>query len=132
MINIINLSKSYGKKVLFNNLSLTINPNEKIGLIGPNGAGKTTLFSLILGDTEPSSGNIAVNKNIRIGYLPQESSFHSERTVLSELTEGDKTVMQLKKEKEELEESNDAGLDRYGEILHKLETLGYFELEHKA
>jgi len=71
MITISNLSKSYGKKVLFNNLSLTINPGEKVGLIGPNGAGKTTLFSIILGDTEPSSGNIQVNKNIRTGYLPQ-------------------------------------------------------------
>ncbi len=132
MIIINNLSKSYGKKVLFNNLSLAINPGEKIGLIGPNGAGKTTLFSLILGDTEPSSGNIQVNKNIRIGYLPQESSFRSERTVLSELTEGDKTVMQLKKEMEDLEGKNEAGSNRYGEILHNLETLGYFESEHKA
>jgi ATP-binding cassette subfamily F protein 3 len=132
MITISNLSKSYAKKVLFNNLSLTINPGEKVGLIGPNGAGKTTLFSLILGETESDSGNIQVNKNIRIGYLPQESSFHSERTVLSELTEGDKTVMQLKKEMQELEANNAAGQDRYGEILHNLETLGYFELEHKA
>jgi len=132
MININNLSKSYGKKVLFNNLSLTISPGEKIGLIGPNGAGKTTLFSLILGDTEPSSGNIQVNKNVRMGYLPQESSFRSERTVLSELTEGDRNIMQLRKEMEELEAKNEAGSDKYGEILHNLETLGYFELEHKA
>jgi ATP-binding cassette, subfamily F, member 3 len=132
MITILNLSKNYGKKVLFQNISLTINNGEKIGLIGPNGTGKSTLFSLILGETEPSSGDVQINRNLRIGYLPQESSFHSEHTVLSELTEGDKTIVALKKEKEELEDKNLAGTDRYGEVVHEMETLGYFDLEHKA
>jgi ATP-binding cassette subfamily F protein 3 len=132
MITISNLSKSYGKKVLFEDICLTINRGEKIGLIGPNGAGKSTLFYLILGETQTSSGDIQVNKNVSIGYLPQESSFHSEQTVIGELTEGDKTIIDLKKEKETLEADNEAGSDRYGEILHKLETLGYFQLEHKA
>ncbi|MCX5707745.1 MAG: ABC-F family ATP-binding cassette domain-containing protein [Candidatus Omnitrophica bacterium] len=132
MITILNLSKNYGKKILFQNISITINNGEKIGLIGPNGTGKSTLFSLLLGETEPSSGDVQVNRNLRIGYLPQESSFHSEHTVLSELTEGDKTIVALKKEKEELEDKNLAGTDRYGEVVHEMETLGYFELEHKA
>ncbi len=132
MISISNLSKNYGKKVLFNNLNLNINRGEKIGLIGPNGSGKSTLFSMILQENEPSLGSVQVNKGTRIGYLPQESSFKSEHTVLSELTEGDETVMRLKKEKYQLETDNQAGSDRYGEILHELEALGYFELEHKA
>lgn len=132
MIVINNLSKSYGKRVLFQNLSLTINPQEKIGLIGPNGAGKSTFFSLLLGESESTSGTIQCNKNIRIGYLPQESSFHSERTVIGELIEGDRTIVSLTREKEELENNNQAGSNRYGEVLHQLETLGYFELEHKA
>lgn len=132
MININNLSKSYGKKVLFENISLSINPGEKIGLIGPNGAGKSTFFYLLLNETEPSAGSIKVNKNIRIGYLPQESSFKSERTVLTELVEGDETIMRLKKEKEAMEQRDAAGEMRYGEILHDLEALGYFELEHRA
>lgn len=132
MIAINNLSKSYGKKVLFNNLNLTINRGEKIGLIGPNGTGKTTLFSIILGDIEPSAGSVNVIKNIRIGYLPQEASFKSQHTVLSEVAAGDAAVMRLKNEKEELEAKNAAGSSRYGEILHELETLGYFELEYKA
>ncbi len=132
MITILNLSKNYGKKILFQDISLTINNGEKIGLIGPNGTGKSSFFSLLLGETEPSSGDVQINRNLRIGYLPQESSFHSEHTVLSELTEGDKSVASLKAEKEELEDKNLAGTDRYGEVLHELETLGYFELEHKA
>ncbi len=132
MINITNLSKSYGKKVLFKNISLSINQGEKIGLVGPNGAGKTTLFSLILEEAEPSSGNIQVHKGIRIGYLPQESSFKSERTVLSEVTEGDDVMIRLEKEKVQLEAGGKADSKRYAEILHELEILGYFELEYRA
>ena len=132
MINISKLSKSYGRKVLFENISLSINNGEKIGLLGPNGAGKSTLFSMILGQTEPSSGTISINKNIRFGYLPQEASFSSEQTVLSELIEGDEEINRLNKEKEELEKRNLADSRRYGDILERLEALGYFELEHKA
>ena len=132
MINITNLSKNYGAKVLFENISLNINTGEKIGLIGPNGTGKSTLFSLILQETEASRGEVRVNKGVHIGYLPQEASFRSEHTVLAELTEGDDRLMRLKKEKEALESKNEAGSKRYGEILHELETLGFFELEHKA
>ncbi len=132
MISISNLSKSYGKKVLFDGVSLSINKGEKIGLIGPNGTGKSTLFSMILGEVEPSGGSVQVLKNIHIGYLPQESHFTSSRTVLNELTEGDERIVRLKKEKEALEAANEAGSMRYGEVLHDLEVLGFFELEHKA
>ena len=132
MINIIKLSKNYGPKVLFEDVSLNINQGEKIGLIGPNGTGKSTLFSMILQETEPSSGEVRLNKGVHIGYLPQEASFKSEHTVLAELTEGDERITRLKEEKERLESRNDAGSKRYGEILHELEILGFFELEHKA
>ncbi|MBU4252509.1 MAG: ATP-binding cassette domain-containing protein [Candidatus Omnitrophica bacterium] len=148
MINITNLSKNYGPKILFKDVSLNINQGEKIGLIGPNGTGKSTLFSLILQEIETSSGEVRLNKGVHIGYLPQEASFSrpdikvsggippeagtSERTVLAELTEGDERIMRFKKEKETLESANQAGSKRYGEILHDLETLGFFELEHKA
>jgi len=132
MININNLSKNYGSKVLFKDVSLNINQGEKIGLIGPNGTGKSTLFSLILQEIEASQGEVRLNKGVHIGYLPQEASFTSERTVLAELTEGDERIMSFKKEKEALESANRAGSARYGEILHELETLGFFELEHKA
>ncbi len=132
MISITNLSKNYGKKILFRDISFSVNDGEKVGLIGPNGTGKSTLFSLIRGECEPSAGEVQVNRNIRLGYLPQESAFSSTRTVLSEITEGDADIVRLHKEKNELEEKNAAGTMRYGEVLHELETLGYFELEHKA
>ena len=132
MINLANVSKNYGNRILFNNVNLSINDNEKIGLIGPNGAGKSTLFSIILQEAEPSSGKVQVNKNIRIGYLPQESSFKSNNTVLQELMEGDITLCNLKQEKDFLEKTNEAGSLRYADVMHSLEHLGYFELEYKA
>lgn len=132
MISLNGLSKYYGSKVLFEDICLNINKQEKVGLIGPNGAGKSTLFSLILQETEPSSGNIQVNKGLRIGYLPQESHFTSENTVLFEVSEGDPSIRRLKAEKERMEHDNEAGSKRYGDVLHELEVLDYFELEHKA
>ncbi|MDP1853303.1 MAG: ATP-binding cassette domain-containing protein [Candidatus Omnitrophota bacterium] len=132
MITIANLFKNYGEKALFENVSLSINKGEKVGLIGPNGSGKTTLFALILGQIEPSKGAIRVNKNTNIGYLAQEAGFKSEHLVLTEVVEGDEKIRQLKKEKQEMEDKNEAASSRYGEVLHELETRGYFELEHKA
>ncbi|MCK9614645.1 MAG: ATP-binding cassette domain-containing protein [Candidatus Omnitrophica bacterium] len=132
MIALHGLTKSYGKRDLFKDASITINRGEKIAFIGPNGAGKSTLFHIILGASEATSGSIQFNKNIRIGYLPQESSFHSERTVLQEIVEGDCEIARLKKEKEALEENNETATKHYGDIVHRLEALGFFELEYKG
>ena len=132
MITLMNISKSHGERRLLDGVNLQINSGEKIGLIGPNGAGKSTLFSIILGQTEASEGSVQTHKGLRIGYLPQETRFLSERTVLTEVTEGHALIEELRKEKKELEHTNQAHLSRYGDILHELEFLGYFKIEHKA
>ena len=132
MITINNITMGFTKRTLFKDVTLSIFPKEKIGLTGPNGAGKTTLFSIILGDIEPVSGNVQIQKNINIGYLPQESKFASDRTVMEELVEGDNRIRGLMNEKRELEDGNKADTDRYGDVLHQLEQLGIYELEHRA
>jgi len=81
MINIINLSKYYGTDTIFDNISLKINGNEKVGLVGPNGCGKTTLIKMITGDEEPSKGNIIIDKKLRIGYVPQYIEFEKDQTL---------------------------------------------------
>ncbi|MCP4130203.1 MAG: ABC-F family ATP-binding cassette domain-containing protein, partial [bacterium] len=83
MINIFGLNMNYGGQVLFEDLSLTINRGEKIGLVGRNGHGKSTLFQMILGDVEPHSGEITVPKNYRVGHLEQHINF-TRPTVLDE------------------------------------------------
>lgn len=132
MIAITNLTKNLNQRTLFKSVNLSIFPQERIGLTGPNGAGKTTLFSIILGETESSGGAVQMQKNLKIGYLPQEARFHSDRTVLEEVTSGDAYVRQLLQEKRYYEETNKADQARYGDILEELERLGLYEIEHRA
>ncbi|MBN1870187.1 MAG: ATP-binding cassette domain-containing protein [Candidatus Omnitrophica bacterium] len=132
MITINNITMGFAKRTLFKDVNLSIFPKERIGLTGPNGAGKTTLFSIILGQTEPLAGTIQVQKNINIGYLPQEAKFESKRTVMEELTSGDDRIRALKEEKRKLEDAQKADTDRYGDILHELEMMGVYEIEHKV
>lgn len=70
-MNIKNLCFSYGLQEIFDDVSLQININEKVGIIGVNGAGKSTLFKLIMGNLTPDSGKIILRNNNRIGFLPQ-------------------------------------------------------------
>ena len=72
MIQLQNIFLNYNGKVLFNDLSLRINENSRIGLVGNNGTGKTTLFQIILGKTSADRGTVEVPKNRTIGYLPQD------------------------------------------------------------
>lgn len=132
MITLNKLTMGFTQRTLFKDVSLSIFKNEKIGLTGPNGAGKTTLFSIILGEMQPLAGEVQIQKNVNIGYLPQEAHFSSERTVLEEITQGDSRIKTLLEEKRKLEDAHKADTDRYGDVLHALEQLGIYELEHKA
>jgi ATP-binding cassette, subfamily F, member 3 len=82
MIILSNLSKAYGPKTLFSEVSLRLLRGEKLGLVGPNGAGKTTLFSIILGELEADSGKVELERGKTIGFLPQESAPTADETVL--------------------------------------------------
>src|ERR1039457_4743770 len=74
------LSKSFGSRALFENISLGISEGERLGLIGPNGAGKSTLLRILSGQLEPDSGSISMRRNTRIGYVPQQTAFPAHRT----------------------------------------------------
>ena len=75
------LSKSFGSRTLFENISLGISEGERLGLIGPNGAGKSTLLKILCGRLEPDSGTISLRRATRVGYLPQDSDFPAGKTV---------------------------------------------------
>ncbi len=83
MIKAIDLSKSYGKQTLFENISFNINKKERVGLVGRNGQGKTTLFRLLLRQEEIDSGTISIPKNYIIAHLDQHIHFTKD-TVLNE------------------------------------------------
>lgn len=81
LINAFNISIKYLDKVLFKDASFVINDTDKIGLLGINGAGKSTLIKAILGEAELDSGIISRKKDLKIGYLPQESNFNELDTI---------------------------------------------------
>lgn len=132
MITLTNVSKNFDERMLMDDVTLSIFPNERIGLTGPNGAGKTTLFHMLTGEMQPSAGNIVVMKGIKIGYLPQEAHFDSRRTVMEEVTSGDDEIRALLDEKQKIENEDRCAEARYGDVLEKLEALGIYDLEHKA
>src|SRR5271170_1697027 len=82
MLTLSEISKAYGGRVLFNDVTLQLNREDRIGLVGPNGAGKSTLFSIILGDEEADSGKVMKERNVVLGYLPQESAPVGDETIL--------------------------------------------------
>ncbi len=87
MISVDNLTKSFGERLLFDDISFRINRRERVGLVGRNGHGKTTLFRMIMNQETPDSGSISIPRNYRIGYVTQTIDF-SKLSVLEEAMEG--------------------------------------------
>jgi ATP-binding cassette subfamily F protein uup len=75
ILNIQEISKAFGAKPLFQDVSFTVSEGDRIGLIGPNGSGKSTLLRILAGTEVPDSGNVAVRKRLRLSYVAQESKF---------------------------------------------------------
>ncbi len=83
MINVENVSKSYGAQTLFSGITFRLNQRERLGVVGRNGHGKTTLFRIIAGEEAPDGGSVGTPKNYRIGYVRQHLDF-TEQTLLQE------------------------------------------------
>ncbi|KEQ54886.1 energy-dependent translational throttle protein EttA [Sphingobium chlorophenolicum] len=84
-----NISKAYGDKLLFENLSFMLPPGGIVGVIGPNGAGKSTLFKLITGQEQPDSGEIDIGSTVRLGYVDQSRDhLDASKNVWEEVSDG--------------------------------------------
>jgi ATP-binding cassette subfamily F protein uup len=81
ILNAQGLSKSFGAVPLFRDISFTVSDGDRIGLIGPNGAGKSTLLKILAGEEDGDAGDVAIRKRARIGYVHQESTFASGKTI---------------------------------------------------
>jgi ATP-binding cassette subfamily F protein 3 len=90
MLTLADVSKSYGARVLFQDVSLFVSRTDRYGLVGPNGAGKSTLFNLILGEESPDSGTITWERGADFGFLPQESAPAGDESILHIATSGAK------------------------------------------
>ncbi|WP_417549438.1 energy-dependent translational throttle protein EttA [Methylophaga sp.] len=88
VIELHNVTKSYGDKLLFEDLSLTIPPGAIVGIIGPNGAGKSTLFRMITGEEKPDSGEIEIGSTVHLAYVNQSRELDGKKTVFEEIADG--------------------------------------------
>jgi sulfate-transporting ATPase len=92
VIELNNITKSYGDKLLFENLSLTIPPGAIVGIIGANGAGKSTLFRMISGEEQPDSGTIDIGSTVQIAYVNQARELDGKKTVFEEISDGNDMI----------------------------------------
>ncbi|HEX5633311.1 MAG TPA: ATP-binding cassette domain-containing protein, partial [Gemmatimonadales bacterium] len=141
MINFVDVSKQYGKQVLFVEASFQLNPGEKVGLVGPNGAGKTTVFRMITGEEGPDEGSVTVPKRISIGYYRQDIGEMSGRSVLDEAIAGSGNLGDLHHELKDLEaamsdparaDDMEQVLERFGHVQEEYERGGGYDLESRA
>ncbi len=99
VINIDGISKSYGDRLLIDNLTFKLPPGGIVGVIGPNGAGKTTLFRMLTGQEKPDSGTITIADNVNLGYVDQSrDSLDPNKTVYEEISGGNEILLLGKRE----------------------------------
>ncbi len=142
MISFSNISKQYGKQLIFVGASFQLNPGEKVGLVGPNGAGKTTLFRMAIGEETPDEGDVSVPKKLTIGYFRQDVEEMHGRSVLDEAIACSGRVGDLHHELEHLQQVMEGSrgeldemertLERFGEVQEEYEHLGGYTLEAQA
>jgi ATP-binding cassette, subfamily F, member 3 len=141
MIQIANVSKNYGSKVLYRNANFQINSGEKIGLVGPNGAGKTTVFRLIAGEEDPDEGHVVKTGKPVIGYFSQNIEEMKGRSALEEVKGAVGNIDGIKNRLEEIEQQLQEPMDddlmakvleEYGELQSQFEHMGGYDIESRA
>jgi len=127
VINVNNISVSFGGTTLFSDVSFSINENDKIALMGKNGAGKSTLLKIIAGVGKPTTGNVSGPKDAVIAYLPQHLLTKDNMTVFEETSKAFEEVYKMRDELEELNEQlnirTDYETDDYMKLIERVSEL---------
>ena len=123
MISVENLKVEFGVRPLFEDVSFVINKKDKIALVGKNGAGKSTLLKILAGIQKPTSGTVAVPRDVSVGYLPQVMVLSDERTVIEETEKAFDYINELQANiqrlNNELSERTDYESDSYMQLVDK-------------
>ncbi|MEJ2163077.1 MAG: ATP-binding cassette domain-containing protein, partial [Robiginitalea sp.] len=120
MLNVHDLSVSFGGEVLFQGISFRLNPGDRVGLVGKNGAGKSTMLKLIAGESQPDIGTISSDKGISVGYLKQDLEFSTGNTVVEEAYLAFEEIRRLEVELEEINRKLATREDYESEAYHQL------------
>src|SRR5687768_1253222 len=138
ILSLENVSKNYGFRPLFENVTLGLEDRDKIGIIGANGSGKTTLLKIIAGLEQPDTGRVARAKGKSLAYLSQNPPYDENLTVLETIFASSSGVMQLIRDYEDVCHDVAAGkhdaatLQRMSDLQHELEEGGGWEIETNA
>ncbi len=138
MLHLIDVTKTFGPRTLFEGLSWTITPGERIGLVGRNGMGKTTLFRIITGELGPDGGQVVKGKHVRVGHLQQEVDGFGGRPVVECVMDAAEDIKALEAERDALERrmaegaSDDETLERYAAAQARFDALGGYQLDAEA
>lgn len=138
MIQLDNISKEYPDGILFSNVSLLIKKNMRIGLVGPNGSGKTTILRLMLGEELPDTGSIQKNRNLSIGYLPQDIIIGTKRSILDEVLDSFPEIREIENRLEIVSSEiasnpNDKKkLKILGDLQQRFDSIGGWTIDKKA
>ena len=127
MLNLTNITVSFGGRDLYKNISFQINPKDKIGVVGKNGAGKSTMLKLIIGEQKPTLGSINRTNSLTVGYLPQELNVSSNEIILNEVLKANKKLLQINFRLDEINKEittrTDYESDSYMKLLTELSEL---------
>jgi ABC transport system ATP-binding/permease protein len=131
-----NLSKSFGERTLFENLSFAIEQGQKIALVARNGAGKSTLLRILIGKETSDTGSVRVNKDIRMAYLPQEPELDDKMSILDCVLAGGNRMIDAVKQYEEAmdslgEEDNTANHRKLEQATNLMDNLNAWDYEQK-
>ncbi len=135
MLNIHNLSVSFGGTYLFEEVTFRLGAGDRVGLVGKNGAGKSTMLKILSGDLKPDSGSIATEKEIKMGFLRQDIDFEQGRTVLEEAYQAFEEIKRTEKRIEQINhelatrtdyesQSYSELIDELSDVTHHYEVLG--------
>lgn len=135
MLNVVNLSLGFGKKMLFEEVSLNLTPGNCYGVIGANGAGKSTFLKLLSSELEPTDGHVSYSKNLRMATLRQDQSQFDHMKPSETVIQGHKRLHEVMKKREELfdkKELKDADSIRLAELEIEFADLGGWQGESEA